>query len=76
MIQSCDRMSENEKPAIEKPIRTPCINVCTLDDDDVCVGCYRTIDEITGWTAMDREQRLECLRRCNSRSQNRHGRWL
>ena len=40
------------------PIASPCIGVCTLDDDDVCVGCYRSIDEISGWsTAGDDEKR-------------------
>ena len=24
-----------------------CINVCQLNDSDVCIGCHRTIDEIT-----------------------------
>ena len=26
---------------------SPCINVCRLDEHGVCVGCKRTIDEIT-----------------------------
>ena len=26
---------------------TPCIGVCTLNEDDVCIGCNRTIEEIT-----------------------------
>lgn len=26
---------------------TECINVCQLNDSGVCIGCHRTIDEIT-----------------------------
>jgi hypothetical protein len=27
----------------------------------LCVGCYRTIEEIAGWTVMSHERRLEVL---------------
>ena len=30
---------------MDRQTLTPCIGVCTLEDD-VCIGCYRTIDEI------------------------------
>jgi|TARA_R100000008_G_scaffold76887_1_gene57009 predicted Fe-S protein YdhL (DUF1289 family) len=25
---------------------TPCIGTCTLNEDDICIGCHRHIDEI------------------------------
>ena len=25
---------------------SPCIGVCTLDENDICIGCNRHIDEI------------------------------
>jgi hypothetical protein len=32
---------------------SPCIGVCTLDDQhEVCLGCCRTVGEITRWTRM------------------------
>ncbi len=31
---------------------SPCINICTLDEDDHCVGCLRTLDEIAAWAGM------------------------
>ena len=40
-----------------RAVQTPCIGVCTLDDDGLCDGCLRTVDEITRWTAMDDAQR-------------------
>jgi predicted Fe-S protein YdhL (DUF1289 family) len=69
-------MSDDQKTPPEKPIRSPCISVCTLDEDDVCIGCFRSMDEITGWMGMNREQRLECLKRCHERSHSKPGRWL
>lgn len=31
---------------------SPCTRVCTLDADNVCIGCRRTIDEIVAWASM------------------------
>jgi uncharacterized protein len=41
---------------ISKP-STPCINVCKLDEDGVCIGCFRTIEEISSWSQLSEEQR-------------------
>lgn len=40
-----------------KSILSPCIGVCELDEQQVCVGCSRTIEEIGQWTQMDDRQR-------------------
>jgi predicted Fe-S protein YdhL (DUF1289 family) len=37
----------------DEPVRSPCVSVCALDDDGICVGCYRSADEITQWTSLD-----------------------
>ncbi|HEY2081997.1 MAG TPA: DUF1289 domain-containing protein [Verrucomicrobiae bacterium] len=31
---------------------SPCINICQLDERDVCLGCFRTRDEIARWMHM------------------------
>tara|TARA_Y100001954_G_C15588370_1_gene491916 strand:- start:441 stop:626 length:186 start_codon:yes stop_codon:yes gene_type:complete len=41
---------------------TPCRNVCTLEDD-ICIGCGRTKEEISDWTKYDKEKRLMIMRR-------------
>lgn len=39
-------------------VASPCVDICTLDDDDICLGCLRSIDEICAWgTASDAERR-------------------
>ncbi len=39
-------------------VSSPCVNICALDEDDVCVGCHRSAKEITEWSAMtDSEKR-------------------
>lgn len=34
-------------------VKSPCISVCYLDDDDICTGCYRSAEEITDWMDLD-----------------------
>ena len=40
-----------------RAVQSPCIGVCTLNDEGLCDGCLRTGDEIAGWLAMDDAQR-------------------
>ncbi|BAJ03019.1 DUF1289 domain-containing protein [Shewanella violacea] len=34
-------------------IHSPCVAKCGLNDEDICMGCYRTIDEIVAWGTGD-----------------------
>jgi uncharacterized protein len=52
----------------EKPVRSPCVNICALDDHDVCVGCQRTVAEITGWSRMSNDERRAVLLLCGERA--------
>ena len=43
-------------------VASPCINVCKMDaPSGLCVGCFRTIDEITVWSRSDDARRLDIL---------------
>ena len=33
----------------ERPVKSPCVSVCALDEQDICIGCQRTAAEITLW---------------------------
>ena len=46
--------------ATERPVLSPCVNICALDDDDICTGCQRTVEEITRWSRMDNESGARC----------------
>jgi predicted Fe-S protein YdhL (DUF1289 family) len=30
-------------------VDSPCIKLCKLNEHKICVGCYRTLDEIKNW---------------------------
>jgi predicted Fe-S protein YdhL (DUF1289 family) len=37
---------------------SPCINVCEMDQRiGLCKGCFRTIEEITAWSAMSKSEK-------------------
>jgi predicted Fe-S protein YdhL (DUF1289 family) len=53
----------------DKPIASPCNSICSLNQDDVCIGCYRTNTEIRDWSYLDNHQRLDVLVLCGERAQ-------
>ena len=49
-------MSEQDRPATS--MRTPCIKVCIVDGESgLCMGCYRRLNEVAGWSKMTPETR-------------------
>ena len=51
----------------EREPESPCISVCLLDEQDICVGCYRSAEEITDWFMADADEKREILARCSAR---------
>jgi len=33
-------------------VASPCVDICRLDAEGLCVGCRRTLDEIAEWLAI------------------------
>ena len=50
------------------PVESPCIRVCTLDDDDVCLGCFRDIGEICAWGSASEAERREIVESARARA--------
>lgn len=42
-------------------IISPCIKVCKLNSDGVCVGCHRTSEEIKNWLSYTDEQKKSII---------------
>ena len=51
-----------------KPLASPCVSVCALDEADICTGCQRSVDEIRRWSRMDNLERQQVLLRCHERA--------
>lgn len=57
----------------EKAIASPCISVCALEEDDICSGCFRDLDEIARWSTLGNDEKRAVLHRCQQRRQARFG---
>ncbi len=43
-------------------VASPCIDVCRMDvADELCIGCYRTLDEIVRWANASDDEKREIL---------------
>jgi len=44
------------------------VNICALDERDVCTGCQRSVAEIARWSKMDDDERRAVLMMCHERA--------
>lgn len=51
----------------EAPIQSPCIRHCCLDEDDICVGCFRSLPEVVSWADADNATRQQILDKSKDR---------
>ena len=52
-------------------VESPCVRKCTLDDDDICVGCFRSIDEICAWGSASNDERRGILEQVAARRESK-----
>ena len=46
---------------------SPCINLCTLDENDVCRGCFRSRAEIGAWSTLSATEQWQVIERSEQR---------
>jgi len=52
---------------IDSSARSPCVRNCCLDDDLICVGCFRSLEEIKEWGIVDDHRRRMILQNADQR---------
>jgi len=52
---------------IEAAPQSPCVRNCCLDDELVCVGCFRSFEEIKEWSMVDDDRRRLILENATRR---------
>ena len=58
-------------PRPYKPIVTPCVLVCVIHPKTgLCLGCYRTNDEIERWRSYTDEERAALMKELREREKN------
>jgi len=49
-------------------IDSPCIDICTIDrDSGECIGCGRTVEEVSNWANFDNLKKKQILENLNAR---------
>lgn len=50
-----------------RPVSSPCVSVCALDERDICIGCHRSGKEISHWWSMTDDEKRAVLRKVAER---------
>jgi uncharacterized protein len=58
------------KNAHEDQLSSPCVRMCCLDDNDICLGCFRSLDEIKNWSQADKQTRQHFLTNAKNREKD------
>lgn len=53
----------------------PCRRSCCLNENDICLGCFRHLDEIKQWSNLDEEKRLNLIGELELRRQQHKAKW-
>lgn len=48
-------------------ISRPCIRKCCLNDEDICMGCFRTLDDMRVWHKSSDKEKLQMLKVAGTR---------
>ena len=58
----------------KQTIDSPCIGVCSMDDlSGLCMGCFRTMDEIQNWWDMDEASKQAVIEQASERESSVFG---
>ena len=52
---------------IDDRVQSPCIDNCCLNNEKICLGCFRSIMEIAQWSQMSDKMHLDVLHKAESR---------
>ena len=50
----------------ERPL-SPCILICTLDEDKICLGCGRSLEQISRWALMNKDEQWAVVDQLSAR---------
>lgn len=58
--------------SVTKGVQSPCVSVCKLDEQKICVGCWRSLDEIRAWSKMSDQQKAIVVEMSAARKRVEH----
>ncbi|UVJ44182.1 DUF1289 domain-containing protein [Pseudomonas sp. LS1212] len=69
-----DRPAKPLYSNVSPAVPSPCVSLCRLDEQKVCRGCFRHVEDIRQWRSADDEQRRQICRSALQRRQAADGR--
>jgi len=58
---------------MSEPAWSPCKRICIVDPArSICVGCFRTLEELERWTRMSRREHMAIKSQLKQRKANHH----
>lgn len=51
-------------------VESPCVKVCVIHEESgLCLGCYRSLEEIAAWSSLPQQQRQAIMNELPSRGE-------
>jgi uncharacterized protein len=58
---------------MKKTVKSPCQLICTYDDERICIGCYRSMEEVSNWDSLTNEEKQKVIDNTNKRREQKGG---
>ena len=59
-------------------VDSPCVRHCCLSEEDICLGCFRSMEEIMQWGSasdQDKEKIIHIARKRKTEHANKYGKF-
>lgn len=53
-------------------VHKPCIKKCCLNEEDICLGCFRSFNDMLAWNKASIQDKKEMLQKAESRRKEYH----
>ncbi len=54
-IEQCNSLRDSE-------VKSPCVSICSLNEREICIGCFRSLSEIATWSEADASKRKAIIK--------------
>lgn len=60
---------------MDSVVESPCVRNCCLNEEDICLGCFRSLAEITHWTTATNQVKEAILQNADQRRAEYRKKW-
>jgi predicted Fe-S protein YdhL (DUF1289 family) len=58
---------------MKKTVKSPCQLICTYDEEKICIGCYRSAEEVATWDSLTNEEKQKVIDNTHKRREKKGG---